>query len=61
MVIYITLDLQWKFAKARIFDINQRTNKLSGISNRFISMVQDLTQIVAWISGEEIKMAKMRN
>jgi hypothetical protein len=36
---------KWKIAKARIFDINQRTNKLSGISNGFISMVQGLTQL----------------
>jgi hypothetical protein len=39
---------KWKIAKARIFDINQRTNKLSGISNRFISMVQGLTQLWQW-------------
>jgi hypothetical protein len=36
---------KWKFAKARIFDTNQMTNKLSGISNGFISMVQGLTQL----------------
>jgi hypothetical protein len=36
---------KWMFAKARIFDINQRTKKLSGISNGFISMVQGLTQL----------------
>jgi hypothetical protein len=36
---------KWKFAKARIFDINQRTNKLSGISNGFLSMMQGLTQL----------------
>jgi hypothetical protein len=35
----------WKIAKARIIDINQRTNKLSGISFDFISMVQGLTQL----------------
>jgi hypothetical protein len=35
----------WKIAKARIIDINQRTNKLSGISNGFNSMVQGLTQL----------------
>jgi hypothetical protein len=34
----------WKIAKARRIDINQRTNKLSGISNGFNSMVQGLTQ-----------------
>jgi hypothetical protein len=45
VVIYITLDLQMKDCKRRIFYINQRTNKLSGISNRFISMVQGLTQL----------------
>jgi hypothetical protein len=35
----------WKIAKARIIDINQRTNKLSDISNGFNSMVQGLTQL----------------
>jgi hypothetical protein len=35
----------WKIAKARIIDINQRTNKLSGISNGFNSVVQGLTQL----------------
>jgi hypothetical protein len=36
---------KWKFARARLNDINQRTNKLSGISNSFLSMVQGLTQL----------------
>jgi hypothetical protein len=35
----------WKIAKARIIDINQRTNKLSGISNGYNFMVQGLTQL----------------
>jgi hypothetical protein len=51
---------KWKFARARLIDINQRTNKWSGISNGFLSMVQGLTQ-VARISDEEVKMAKTRN
>jgi hypothetical protein len=45
VVIILLWTYKWKFAKARIFDINQRTNKLSGISNGFIFMVQGLTQL----------------
>jgi hypothetical protein len=52
---------KWKFAKARIFDINQMTNKIEWHLKWFYLYGARLDSIMARVSDAEIKMAKTRN